>query len=974
LGNLSIFDFNGILNFTNQQVPINNIISFSNWDMDSTTKSNGTYLIRVFWSNGTAVGINYTTFHIIYPTTYSLISPISTESFYGQPINVTVYFENDYSENIYGETGIQGANVTAIFNETSNSYILTETTAGYYTTTINTAAFENGTYDLNITILKFGYLNHSKHLEIEILYNTSLYINATSLTIYYSEAFNIELNYNRSDPFINNGINSSTIQVLINGTDATAYVQNDTTEENMGNYTLRFNTTNCSNLLLPNYNEIIIKISRQGFYERQAQINVTILKAITTLENYTISKRRGGLDKFNITVFYNNTILNRGITGATFSIYKDGTPILEVSNSSEVKNDTFCLYDLQNGTYNIELNITIGKNYTMEILILSNKIGYINGTKTIYQEIWVEATIVPLFIFNNTVIYGSNQTITLQYNDTLGAGIPSANVFSTWNGTYNESVTEYNGGTYNITFNTNMTMAGFHTIIVHAQKNGYEWNAITITFRIAGYETNTTTLNSSTLNIYVNDSIFNLRIRYYNIADKFNVSDGTVEFELKNASNYIFDTEINSTHISYQNETNGEYNFTIDTTILHAGIYNLTITIYFHNISIAFEYSTISFTIDIIRLPSNLTTILHVGNWWRAQNTSLQWYEWENITIYINFKADFYDTGVPVENNVSWGNMFYELSKVGEATPVLQGQFLNLGGGIYEATINLSMQIRSKTSENYKINITGVALDIQNATIEIDLNVMAKKDIFILFLPLQDEIVENDIILIRILVLDTVGRPVHGETLIINIHILTQSGYLLFRIPVKTVGGVAAIYIQVPYNVKNIIIEANTERSMASWTSKSHYQPVQTLPYIFNAVKFLRIAWPFIAAIVITAISLYYYKRKYKPKKIKRKEVRDTISYRFKSAANLVHLLVYDQKSSELLYVYSTPGIRLTSYLINSILESISMYDNMELTRQEIYLRDDARLILHDGEFVRIAMITKELPSVEMQKQLEHFL
>ncbi len=976
IANLSIFDFNNKINYTKQRNPLNAIVSFPNWDIETTTKSNGSYLIRIFWTNGTAVGINSTILHIIYPTKSSLISPSTTQIFYNQPINLTIYFENDFSDNIYGEVGIQNANVTAIFNETSNIYNLNETLgAGYYNTTIDTSGFENGTYDLNITIQKYGYQNKSYNLQIEILYNTSLFINTTSLTIYYSETFDVELNYNRSDLYINNGVNASTIQVLINGTDETSNITIDNTEENVGNYTLHFNTTNCSNLL-PNFAIIIIKISKQGFYERQAQINITILKAITTLENYTIMKRRGGLEVFNITVFYNNTILNKGISGANFSIYKDGLLIVEVFSLTELNNDTFYLYDFQNGTYNIGMNITIGKNYTMEILIVSNKIGYINGSKTVYQDIWVRATIVPIFIFSNTVTYGQNQTITLQYNETDGIGISSANVFSTWDeiGFFDEFLTDFTNGTYTLTFDTNLTMAGNHSIIVHARKNGYEWNSTTITFRITGYLTNITTLNSSIHFIFVNDSIFNIRIRYYNISDIFNISNGNVIFQLRNGSNYLFDSEVTSNYISYQNETNGEYNFTIHTTSLHASIYSLNITIEFHNISIAFEYSIISFIINITRLPSNLTSILHTGNWWKNQNTSLQWFECENITIYINFKADFYDTGVPIVGNVSWGNLYYEITKVGEVIPVLQGQFLNLGGGIYEAIINLSMPIRSKTSENYNLSITGVALDVQNVTTEIDLKVIAKKEILILFLPLQEEIVENDIILIRILALDTLGHLANGETLIINIHIATSAGYYNFKIPVKIVGGVAAINLQIPYNVIGIVIEAKTESSMTSWASKSYYQPVPTLPPIYNSVRFLRFAWPFITAFTIAAVALYYYKRKYKPKKIKQKEVRDTISYRFKSAANLVHVLVYDQKTSELLYVYSTPGIRLTSYLINSILESISMYDNMTVTREEIYLRDDARLILHDGEFVRIAMITKELPSVEMQKQLEHFL
>ncbi|MHA1379213.1 MAG: hypothetical protein ACTSRG_12595 [Candidatus Helarchaeota archaeon] len=977
LGNLSVFDFNGILNYTDQKIPINNILNFTNWNIDTTTKSNGSYIVRVYWNNGTAIGINTTYFHIIYPTTSSLISPSTTQIYYKQPINVTIYYKNDFSDNIYGETGIKNANVTAVFNRT-DVYNLTETLgAGYYNTLINTSSYKNGTYALNITIEKFGYLNKSYNLEIEIIYNTSLSINTTSLTIYYSQEFDLELNYNRTDSYATIGLNSSTIQILINGTDASSYILINNTKQNIGNYTLHFNTTNCSNLLIPNFNIVTIRFSKQGYKNREIKVNVTILQAITTLNNHSITKRQGGIEVFNITVYYNNTILNKGISGANYSIFKDDKQITEVYSHNDVNNDTFCIYDFKNGTYNIELNITIGKNYTMQILIISNKTGYINGNKTVFQDVWVWATIVPMFTFSSTVTYGLNQTITIQYNQTGNGGVLNAKIFSTWNniGYYDEFITDLANGRYSITFDTNLTMAGNRTITVYSRKNGYEWNSTTITFRIVGYITSIERLNVSTLAVYVNDSIYNVRIRYYNVSDNFNISNANVLFEFRNSTSHLFDNQTTSNYIIYENQTNGEYKFQINTSSLHADNYNLSITIELHNISIAFEYSTIFFGVNVNRLPSSLNNTLQTGNWWINSNTSLKWYELENITINIIFKADFYDSGSPVEGNVSWGRIYYEIIKVGETTPRLQGEFINLGDGIYQATVNLSMAIQSTTSENYRINVTGVALDIQNSSLSINLEVMAKKDLTILFLPLPEEIVEGTPLLIKAFVFDSNGRPAHGETVIIVIHIFEKSGlYHQYKIPINTVGGIALLYFQVPVNVQNILIEAKTERSLMSWASNSFYQPITTLPQIWTAVQFFRTTWPIFVAIAVAITSIYYYQRKYKPKKIKQKEVRDTISYKFKSAANLIHILVYDQKSSELLYIYSTPGIKITSYLMNSILESISMYDNMKVTRQEIYLRDDARLILHDGEFVRVAMITKELPSVEMQKQLEHFM
>ncbi|MHA1145972.1 MAG: hypothetical protein ACTSRW_14615 [Candidatus Helarchaeota archaeon] len=96
----------------------------------------------------------------------------------------------------------------------------------------------------------------------------------------------------------------------------------------------------------------------------------------------------------------------------------------------------------------------------------------------------------------------------------------------------------------------------------------------------------------------------------------------------------------------------------------------------------------------------------------------------------------------------------------------------------------------------------------------------------------------------------------------------------------------------------------------------------------------------------------------------------EKISDRFKSAANLIHLLVYDPKSLELIYSYSTHGVKLSDYLVNAILESVTMHEGIELQNQEIHLRDGGSLILNDGEYVRVAMVSRETPSVEMLKQL----
>ena len=114
--------------------------------------------------------------------------------------------------------------------------------------------------------------------------------------------------------------------------------------------------------------------------------------------------------------------------------------------------------------------------------------------------------------------------------------------------------------------------------------------------------------------------------------------------------------------------------------------------------------------------------------------------------------------------------------------------------------------------------------------------------------------------------------------------------------------------------------------------------------------------------------------KKHKEKKITAEETRETLNYRYQSAVNLLHLLAYEKQSSELLFSYSAPDLNLTTYLMNSILQSISMYAGMAVEFQEIYLQDDICLTLTDGILIRVAVVTKNLPSVEMQKQVLKFI
>ncbi|MHA1265624.1 MAG: hypothetical protein ACTSRS_10350 [Candidatus Helarchaeota archaeon] len=99
-----------------------------------------------------------------------------------------------------------------------------------------------------------------------------------------------------------------------------------------------------------------------------------------------------------------------------------------------------------------------------------------------------------------------------------------------------------------------------------------------------------------------------------------------------------------------------------------------------------------------------------------------------------------------------------------------------------------------------------------------------------------------------------------------------------------------------------------------------------------------------------------------------------TLNDRYQVAVNLLHLLIYEKKHSELLYAYSSPNLQLTSYLTNSVLQALSIYAGMTVEFQEVYLRDDIFLTLTDGSITRTAVLSKTQPSIEMQLRVVRFI
>ncbi|HUY01305.1 MAG TPA: hypothetical protein VMV49_17220 [Candidatus Deferrimicrobium sp.] len=147
---------------------------FPSWKINSTTNKNGIYIITTSFFNETEIGIYSTLITVIFPTKISIISPLTQnfEFLKGDPINLTIYFENIfYPGNYYNEKGINSSIVTWIISNSTgynqNGTLLNHF-EGYYNSTINTGTLDiiDGEYQLTVLANKTIYQNQSSTFTI----------------------------------------------------------------------------------------------------------------------------------------------------------------------------------------------------------------------------------------------------------------------------------------------------------------------------------------------------------------------------------------------------------------------------------------------------------------------------------------------------------------------------------------------------------------------------------------------------------------------------------------------------------------------------------------------------------------------------------------------------------------------------------------------------------------------------------------
>jgi hypothetical protein len=137
------------------------------WDIDSTTSNNGTYVIEIYWTNGTEAGYLTKSVFVYFPTTFS-----SNDAFISAYTDDTFDIRVDYNETFTPNpmTGSY-ATVTYSFNGVVNAS-LTDLSNGTWTATVSTAGMAAGSFSIDIYAEAYGAENHSLNIPVELSYET----------------------------------------------------------------------------------------------------------------------------------------------------------------------------------------------------------------------------------------------------------------------------------------------------------------------------------------------------------------------------------------------------------------------------------------------------------------------------------------------------------------------------------------------------------------------------------------------------------------------------------------------------------------------------------------------------------------------------------------------------------------------------------------------------------------------------------
>ncbi|MHA1232747.1 MAG: hypothetical protein ACTSPQ_19110 [Candidatus Helarchaeota archaeon] len=581
-------------------------------------------------------------------------------------INITVYFENT----LRGIPIIDGfVNVTCISNPSiADNLPMTPIGDGNYSWKFDPTS--SGIFNFVINGTKIGHSMSSKQFTIVVGFTDIVtYLNgqkSSNINIYYDEVVNITVFYN--DTSIGSGITGASVNLTILWNNTLYNMK----ELSGGNYTWLFNASQWYiDVDLPYQFNIFINASESSHQYAEKSISIRINNKPTNLTIYLNQTEQKEItcyydESVNITVFYEDLIDIKGITGASVNV--SNNPALELGNGYY----SWIYYANQLGDFILSINAT--------------KHGFEYNETNIIIHVIERITNITVYInsritYNYTIYYNDSCLITGFFNDTIRSiGIDSA-FMKISNITYSWTMKEIGGGNYTWMFNA--TKLGNFIFIINSTKYGYKFNQTTINIHVIERPSTTISfiggLKADSHNLYYNQTCS--VILHYNDT-------------IRNAGINGANTFINNTFRTWQLKEIGNGNYTWTFNATNVGVYQFSLNASRYG----YQYSVINITIVVMPRPTNLGILIN-----NSQVIEYTLYYNQTYVITVNY------TDILTSNGIE------------NATVKLNSTlFVELGNGIYELQFkadvikNITYIINATLNGNYtsviriiRINIIG---------------------------------------------------------------------------------------------------------------------------------------------------------------------------------------------------------------------------------------------------------------------------
>ncbi|KKK45634.1 MAG: hypothetical protein Lokiarch_08060 [Candidatus Lokiarchaeum sp. GC14_75] len=562
--NLSVYSpiaINNRLNytFTNISFGAGLEVYFGDWDISENVTKYGIFRWQVAWNNDTSAGFRESTIIINADTSLEILYPVQNVNYDASKIfNMTVRY-NDTGQNL----NISDADIQYKINDGAYSTINENVTyIGYSKYNITFDCNNTFNYGLNNITIKANdtyYNSQTETLDITIWGETSATFDKDPVQAVYDsgELLNISVYY--EDIIKNVGISGADLYIFVNSRSnpysTTIYDYGD------GNYNI---TIDFTDTIFNGYGpfNLIVDVNKTNYYNQTSPlISIDILGETTaTFDKDPVQTVYDSGDALNISVYYEDSIKNAGISGADLYIF--------VNSRSNPYSTT--IYDYGDGNYNITIDFTdsIFNGYgPFNLIVDVNKTNYYNQTSTLISIDILSETTATFDKDPLQVVYDSGDAlnISVYYEDSIkNVGISGADIYifvNSRSNPYSTTIYDYGDGNYNITIDfTDSIFNGYgpFNLIVDVNKtNYYNKTSTLINIDILG-ETTATFDKDPIQAVYDSGDALNISVYY---------EDSIKSLILSGADLYIFvNTRSNPYSTTIYDYGDGNYNITIDFT------------------------------------------------------------------------------------------------------------------------------------------------------------------------------------------------------------------------------------------------------------------------------------------------------------------------------------------------------------------------------------------------------------------------